>query len=562
MNFLWPQAWFLAALAVPVVLLYLIRTRPKQRTVSTLLFWEAVSPPLRSSPLWRKLRRLISLLLQLLFLLLLIFALARPLPPWQGRNAEAVVFVIDASASMAAEDGGGRTRLREALDRLRDRITHLRPDDEAMLIVAGDTPRIAARWSANRRTLLDAAGAVVPGGRPADTGEALALADALAGIREEAVIRFLTDDVFAARVATEAPLEIIRVGSPDPVNTGLTHLSARRSRLDPGTVLARVALVRSDEAGAGSGADDGTVLELRVNGRIADRVPVRFGDENRMVRTWSLPSPGELRIEARIAPPPEDALAADDTASVTLGAAERISVRLVSPPNLFLEAALAAIPFADAARVDPDDLAGDPGADLHLFHRATPPDGFHPRAMVLIRPEGEGDWGRRLEGRAAESIITDWRKESDPLRSAPLETVVFSSFARYEVPPGAEVFADSFGEPVLFGEWSGGRRWIVSAFGLEETDLVYRTVFPILIGNLVRSLNRTAATAAAPLPGENESRLRARATGGDGPGGGETAAAERRTGVFPRLPLHGWILLAAAGWTLLEWRLFHRRITE
>ncbi|MFP4352351.1 MAG: vWA domain-containing protein [Puniceicoccaceae bacterium] len=561
MNFLWPQAWFLAVLAAPVVLLYLIRTRPKQRTVSTLLFWEDVRPPLRSSPLWRKLRRLISLLVQLLFLLLLILALARPLPPWQGRNAEAVVIVIDASASMAAETPDGRTRLREALGRVRDRITNLRPDDEAMLIVAGETPRIAARWSSSRRTLLDAAGAVATGRGPADTAEALALADALAGIRGDAVIHFLTDGVSAGRVRTTAPLEIIRVGSPDPVNMGLTHLSARRSRLDAGTVLARVGLVRSDEAGAESVTDDQTVLELRVNGRIADRTPVRFDDGNRMVRTWSLPSPGPLRIEARIVPPPEDALAADDAASVGLGAAERVGVRLVSEPNLYLEAALAAIPFADATRVDPDDLAGDTDADLYLFHRSTPPDGFHPRAMVLIRPEGEGGWGRRLEGRTAEAVVTDWRKESDPLRSAPLETVVFSSFARYETPPGAEVFAESFGEPVLFGEWSGGRRWIVAAFGLEETDLVYRTVFPILIGNLLRSLARTDAADTAPLPGENQSRLRARTTGGEA-GGVETTAAASRTGPFPRLPLHGWLLLAAAGWTLLEWRLFHRRITE
>ena len=86
---------------------------------------------------------------------------------------------------------------------------------------------------------------------------------------------------------------------------------------------------------------------------------------------------------------------------------------------------------------------------------------------------------------------------------------------------------------------SGETRWLATAFGLDQPDLVYRTVFPILIGNLVRSLNRASDLASASLPGR----------GGDRPcdpgryrgiGDGNPTAPERRTGGLA-LPWTSWI---------------------
>ena len=104
MKFLFPAAWGALGLAVPIIVFYLIKTRLQRRLVSTTLFWQQLAPQIYNTSLWRKLRRWLSLLLQLLFLAALVFALAQPLASWQSLQPASLVIVLDPSASMEATD--------------------------------------------------------------------------------------------------------------------------------------------------------------------------------------------------------------------------------------------------------------------------------------------------------------------------------------------------------------------------------------------------------------------------------------------------------------------------
>src|SRR5476649_1299652 len=146
MNFLLPAAWGFLALAAPIILFYLIRQRLRVKTVSTMLFWQNLTPKVHNLPLWRKLRRLISLLLQLLLLTLLVTSLARPVRPGQSAAASSVILVLDPSVTMAAMDGG-RPRWSEAVATAQHRIDGLGFGDEAAIIVAGNPPRILSPWT-------------------------------------------------------------------------------------------------------------------------------------------------------------------------------------------------------------------------------------------------------------------------------------------------------------------------------------------------------------------------------------------------------------------------------
>src|SRR5271154_3185133 len=106
MKFLAPIAWPLLALGLVIILLYLIRQRLRVKPVTTLLFWEDLTPKVHNLPLWRKLRRLVSLLLQLLLLALRAAALARPIV--SGRAAaSSLVIVLDPTVTMSAKAGSG-----------------------------------------------------------------------------------------------------------------------------------------------------------------------------------------------------------------------------------------------------------------------------------------------------------------------------------------------------------------------------------------------------------------------------------------------------------------------
>src|SRR5438874_10555457 len=104
MNLANPTALFLAALAIPIVIFYILKIRMRRVPVSTVLFWRQIFEDKRPRSLWQKLRHLLSLLVQLAFLALVAAALAEPFFAWEAADARRVVLVIDHSASMKAAD--------------------------------------------------------------------------------------------------------------------------------------------------------------------------------------------------------------------------------------------------------------------------------------------------------------------------------------------------------------------------------------------------------------------------------------------------------------------------
>src|SRR5918998_2339572 len=124
MGLLAPFAFLLSLLIPVVVAMYLLKLRREERTVSSTFLWQRMVRDVEANAPWQKLRRNLLLLLQLLVLLALMFALARPFLYTTGIAGKNLILILDRSGSMAATDAGG-TRLdaakREAL-RLLDQM--------------------------------------------------------------------------------------------------------------------------------------------------------------------------------------------------------------------------------------------------------------------------------------------------------------------------------------------------------------------------------------------------------------------------------------------------------
>src|SRR3990167_336690 len=104
MSFLAPLFLSLAALAVPILILYMLKLRRREQEVSSTFLWRMVIRDREANSPWQKLRRNLLLLLQLLLLALLVVALARPFIPVQVVASGQVTVLLDASASMNATD--------------------------------------------------------------------------------------------------------------------------------------------------------------------------------------------------------------------------------------------------------------------------------------------------------------------------------------------------------------------------------------------------------------------------------------------------------------------------
>ena len=129
-NFLEPLWGWMGLLAVPVVLLYLLRQKRPELAISSTLLWSRTMADLRASTPFQKLRRNLLLLLQLIILAALVFTLMRPVIQAQARQTKAGVIVIDATASMQTTDNGGPSRLERAENGGRKLVDSMRPGDK------------------------------------------------------------------------------------------------------------------------------------------------------------------------------------------------------------------------------------------------------------------------------------------------------------------------------------------------------------------------------------------------------------------------------------------------
>lgn len=548
MNFLFPAAWAWLGLALPIIALYLIRTRLERRSVSTLLFWEQIRTQSYNSALWRKLRRWLSLLLQLVFLALVTFALTQPLAPWQTAQPTSTVFVLDPSASMLAREGA-QTRWERAKEMLDQRIRQLRPFDRAALLVAADPPQVLSGWTASRRVLLDALNRAQPVGEGVSLRAALALAENLRSTQPNASIQLLTDGVWRDPTEVNGKVECVWVGEPQP-NVGITQFSARRPFSSPGEVRVSLEVVSRGEIKM-----EGTV-ELFRSGQLVDVQPVSLEPGGAWQREWDLQAPGAEEFEARLAGFPPDALSVDDSARVKIDAVHVVRVILVSTPNPYLEAALDALPLVEWARVESLSGFPDPGA-LYVFNRTVPPEGFENANALLINPPSAGFWGRP-DGAVERPLVSEVARDEALMRHTGFSNVSLDAATKWQKPPVAQVFAESFGDPLIYGQWDDRRHWALLAFDLEGSDLVLRTAFPILLGNAVESLRPSKTVVPSSAPGRVESALEVTAVGDH-----HAAAPAPGPGAWWfAFPLWWWALAAAGLWLVGEWWLFTRRITE
>ena len=172
MAFLAPLALLLGLLAVPIIVLYMLRLRRREVLVSSTLLWRKLLRDREANAPWQRLRRNLLLILQLLILAALVLALARPYLPTPSVVSGSVVVLLDASASMQATDVEP-SRFEQAREIVDEWIGNLGGDDRMTLILAGRLPRVLASASNDREALREALAAAQPEAGSADWPAAL-----------------------------------------------------------------------------------------------------------------------------------------------------------------------------------------------------------------------------------------------------------------------------------------------------------------------------------------------------------------------------------------------------
>lgn len=192
MSLAFPTALLLGLIALPILLLYVLKVRLRRIPVSTNLFWKQMFDEKPPRAWWRKLRHLVSLLAQLLILALLVFAVADPFFSWQSNNARRIVLVMDSSASMQAADVKP-SRFEAAKQAALKVLDGVRESDSVAIVSASNRPEVVLGMGGHVPTLKAAIHDLQPSDGVASLDQAIGLAKQLIGDHPHGQVIVMTD---------------------------------------------------------------------------------------------------------------------------------------------------------------------------------------------------------------------------------------------------------------------------------------------------------------------------------------------------------------------------------
>jgi len=538
MGFLSPTtALIAAAIAIPaLVLLYFLKLRRRKVMVASTLLWRKAVQDLQVNAPFQKLRRNLLLLIQLLLLIALLIAMARPTQRTLVEPGRQVVILIDHSASMNSTDApGNRSRLEEAKSRaleLIDAIEAGSADAEAgggaMVVSFAHRAQVVQPFTGDPTRLRAAVRSIEPTDQLSNVAGAIDLVRPFAQAADASddkglTVYALTDGRAHLPESGElalpgAELRYLKVGGDEPTdNLAIVSFSARRDFEKPQlvSVFARVANYGLEPAEAN--------LTLSLDGKPVRVQPVRIPAAQPLASpsagsTSGGGEPGSQSVQFELVLTDaallelrhdfDDALGADDAAWLTLAPARRLRVLLVTEGNAFLERVIRSVKVRELVLMSPEKfenqdpallqrggwdaagLSGAEGFDVIVFDSYSPKSvprvdslylgGVPPMEGLELRPPRESD--------RPTQVILDWKRDHPLLRYVVLDDVVLSRPGRLVLPMGGVVLATGQHGPLMAEVTDEGVRHVATSFDVLASNWPLYVSFPVFTSNSLQVL--------------------------------------------------------------------------
>jgi hypothetical protein len=483
MQFLTPLSLWLTALAIPIILLYMLRLRRKQVQVSSTFLWMQVLRDQQANTPWQKLKRNLLLFLQLLILAAIVIALARPAVETPVVASGSVIILLDASASMNATDVTP-SRFESARAAVNDLISQLPPASRVTLILVAQTPQTLIASESDKSLLRSALAEAKVSQGEADWFAAFSLAAGAAQLNaEENTTLIVSDGGLPETGLPSLPGETryVPIGESSD-NIGITAMALRNAGESP-QLFAEVTNFSADEK---------VVL-----------VSFYFGDQLITARKVDVPAgkaesisldglskdsgfySARLSVEGKSKP---DSFSLDDAAFAVYQSASARRVLLVSKGNLFLEQLLASLPNVQPFRSLPAQdgklqIPKDP-FDLYILDNIIPAE--LPKGNILfVNPQTNPLFtvGAPYKDIQAIEVI-----ENQLTQFVNFDNVHILQADAVQVPGWAETLIQTEqGSLVFAGETNSARIASVN-FDLRQSDLPLQITYPILFSNLINYL--------------------------------------------------------------------------
>ena len=503
-----PGLWLLAGLA-PLVLLYILKIKRQRVRVPSTWLWQAAKRDLMAKHPFKRLIAELPLILQILALVALAIALARPAVRGGKIQGDHVAIVVDTSASMGTLSAPGTTRLDLAKRAATDVVSSLAPGADAIVIEAAREARVTTPIERDAKHLKGAIAELAVREVEGDLGAAVALAaDRLRSLGGTRRIVIVTDGALAQPAPLAAagiPTDVRTVGEAAD-NAAIVRIDVR-SGIDPTSKREQAQVFVMVQSFAAKARD--LFVTLTVEGRsepvASRRVLLQPGEKLPVVLTF------EPRIEdqgagllAQITP--GDALPIDDVAYGRVPAWQKMPVTLASrAPYSWMARALDADPQVSLQRITVDQLATvnvDP--DALVVVEGACPDAPPGHDLVFVAPPEGRCMGLDVGASIDQPQLTSWEAGDPRFRFLTMDGVHVAR-AREVHAQGAGGALLRAGKSTLIADASiPGRAITIVGFDVGDSDWPLKASFVLFVRNIVEQarVHRTQGAAGPVKTGD------------------------------------------------------------
>jgi Ca-activated chloride channel homolog len=493
MRFLSASALWWLLLGAIIIFFYLLKLKRKRRVVPSVFLWQRALEEIEANAPFRKLRRSLLLLLQLMALAALVLALARPLMKTRALATGSSIIIIDSTASMGARDEGGNSRLARAKQLASEMIASLGGDDRAAIVESSSRVTVRSSFTSDRAALSAAINEIEETDAAGNLADALLLAEQLAKAERDASIVVISDGGGSSAIrATAAAQNDSPAGALNAAPTAARATALRLVRV--GRRADNVAIVAMNSRASQSSSREelfasvanfgeqarAVNLELKIDGKIADARSVNIAaNDHTAVVFDSLPQTGglaQLQIYA------EDDLASDNTAYAMLPDSRKVRLAVASD-NPFLIQALAVNSSIEARKLNSSS------APLDDFDCVITEGGISAETLATNKPllainplDIAGFWD--TDGTIENPSITSIDR-SHPVNSyLSYGDLHIEAAPKRRAGPWLKPIVQSGGDALI---WAGdnNRKVVMLGFDLAKSDLPLKIEFPILLANAI-----------------------------------------------------------------------------
>lgn len=471
MNLGNPGVLWLLFLLPLIILLHLVRKKRPTMVVSSLLFWEQIVRENSSRLLFRRFRRNLPLLFQLLAVALLILSLADPfvLLPQKDRN---VILILDTTASMKAGERGD-ARFEEARRRALTVLTGLGKSSRMLIIEAGSKPRLKSSFIKDRIALRRIIDEYTPTDEAGDMSAALITALAFAGKDDQIVV--VTDGAYdnPEVPALEKRDVLFELVGQSGRNSGITQFQFRQTygSHEQFEVLITVANFNRQPIEAH--------LELFMDQSLIfnKALSLGAGEERDLIFPYS----GIIGERAEVFLDYDDALEVDNHAYAVFSTIKEIQVLLVGEDNIFLRSLLESYPRVVLTQIE-EGQKFPAHNDIIILDGAAP--SFPLKGNIVLINTLAVQVPIRLMGQIRAPGNLKWRKSHPLMNSLELTDLNIFQAQSVAVGNGVETLLYSGSNPLISFYEEDELKLIHIGFDFRKSDLPLRVAFPVFWGNI------------------------------------------------------------------------------